>query len=977
LGLSVKLTQKNFWFGCVGWGCFFNICFSAQVFGFRAEPMPAATQKGSVTSYEDSTTRSIPLDQKQLLAAGDLQKAGVSVQWDRLVNSPSSVRGKGLGVKPLSGQSVAASVFVGTYGQRAIAVLQNLAPLYGIGDAASELKPNGTDPIDELGFRHQRLSQVFRGVPVVGADIKVHFDKEGVPYEVSGRFIPGVALDPKPLINANQAIASAVADFVNHRGFPQAKTIEQPQLVIYAMVNPPQLAYQLAISDSPTRVYRYWVNAKTGAVIDAVNQVCSILPPSSKGKAATIKGTILAGEGGRILSLAGWSENQVYYMYNPAGYNYVFNNDGAESPPPFSFPTANSAYPDGGTYAYRTSTDWGTSDPNEVSVAANIAYTMNYYKTVHNRNSVDDAGTIVPTISHFGQNFVNAFWSGGNPGYMVFGDGDGSTANCLATLDVCGHEVTHGVTQYTAGLVYKNESGALNESFSDIFGATIEFNFQADDRSGYPNKKPGTADWLLGEDCWLSSTALRDMRNPANSATVGSGGEQPSKYKGTYWYTGTGDNGGVHYNSGVQNFFYYLLCDGGSGTNDGISYRVTGITITNARRVAYRALTVYCSGSTDYKAVRNAWVSAATDLNPTWASSVKAAWDAVGVAATGITSALSVTATRNSPMTPYTITATDNPTSYTASGLPAGLRLSGAIIPGTPTAKGTFASTISALTSAGTYIATLNFTITEAPSTNNDNFANARLLEDFSFLDKASSLSASRETGEPAHAGQTAAKSLWWKWTAVGNGRLQVNTKGSSFDTVLAVYTGSSLGALTPVTSNDNVATSVKYSQVDFTTTRGTTYYFAVDGKSGASGAVILNGIGTSLAGPSNDNFTSATSVSGGTWTISGSNFNATRETDEPNHGATSGYSSVWFSWSPTVSGLYTLSTSGSGFDTLLGVYTGTDFSSLTQVAVNNNSTTGMTWSKVRFTATAGTTYYIAVDGSNKASGRYSLTISK
>ena len=971
----IKILKKSFsnWFGCI---CLLQFFFLAPAFAFRAEQVPAPSQGDKSAKQNLIEPSPVSPTQQQAAATDELRKLNVSVDWDSRVNSPASVRGKGLGVKPLSGQSVAASVFVGTYGQRAIAVLQNLAPLYGIQSASSELQANGSEQTDELGFRHQRLSQVFRGVTVVGADLKVHFDNEGLPYEVSGRFIPGITLDPKPSINANQAIASAVADFVNKRGFPQAKTIEQPQLVIYAMSHPPQLAYQLAISDSPTHTFRYWVDAKTGTVIDAINQVCSILPPSSKGKAATIKGTILAGEGGRVLSLGGWSENQVYYMYDPASYNYVFNNDGAETDPP-SFSTANSAYPDGGTYAYRTSTDWGTSDPNEVSVAANIAYTMSYYKTVHNRNSVDDAGTVVPTICHFGQNFVNAFWSGGSPGYMAFGDGDGSTATCLATLDVCGHEVTHGVTQYTAGLIYKDESGALNESFSDIFGTNVEFNFQADNRSGYPNKKPGTADWLCGEDCWVSSTALRDLRNPANSATVGSGGEQPSKYKGTYWYTGTRDNGGVHQNSGVQNFFYYLLSEGGSGTNDGISYRVTGITITNARRVAYRALTIYCSKSTDYKAVRNAWVSAAQDLNPTWVSSVKAAWDAVGVAATGITSALSVTATRNSPITPYTITATDNPTSYTATDLPAGLRLSGAIISGTPTSKGTFASTISAVTSAGTYTATLNFTITDPPLTNNDNFANARLLEDFSFLDKASSSSATRETGEPAHAEQTAAKSLWWKWTAVGNGRLQVSTKGSSFDTVLAVYTGASLAALKPVTSNDNVATSVKYSQVDFTTTRGTTYYFAVDGKSGASGAITLTGAGTSLAGPSNDNFTSATSVSGGVWTISGSNFNATRETGEPNHGATSGYSSVWFSWSPTVSGQYTLSTSGSGFDTLLGVYTGTDFTDLTQVAANNNSTTGVTWSKVRFPATAGTTYYFAVDGANKASGRYSLTISK
>jgi len=970
----IKILKKSFsnWFGCI---CLVQFLFLSQAFAFRGETVPAPSQVDKSVKQNPVQASPISPSQQQIVACDELRKMSVSVEWDSRVNSPASVRGKGLGVKPLSGQSVAASVFVGTYGQRAIAVLQNLAPLYGIQNASSELQANGSAKTDELGFRHQRLIQIYRGIPIVGADLNVHFDNGGIPYEVSGRFISGITLDTKPSINANQAIASAVADFVNKRGFPQAKTIEQPQLVIYAMSNPPQLVYQLVISDDPTRMYRYWVNAKTGSVIDAMNQVCSILPPSSKGKPATIKGTILAGEGGRVLSFSGWSENQVYYMYSPTSYNYVFNNDGATSSPPF--PSGSSAYPDAGTYAHRTSTDWGTSDPNEVSVAANIAYTMNYYKTVHNRSSVDDAGIIVPTVSHFGQNYVNAFWSGGTPGYMAFGDGDGSTATCLATLDVCGHEVAHGVTQYTAGLIYKNESGALNESFSDIFGANVEFNFQADDRSGYPNKKPGMADWLLGEDCMVSSTAVRDMRNPANSATVGSGGEQPSKYKGKHWYTGTGDNGGVHYNSGVQNFFYYLLCEGGTGTNDGISYRVTGITITNARRVAYRALTVYCDKNTDYKAVRNAWISAAQDLNPTWVSSVKAAWDAVGVGATGITSALSVTATRNSPMTPYTITATDNPTSYTATALPAGLRLSGAIISGTPTAKGTFASTISALTSAGRYTETLNFTITEPPSTNNDNFAQARLLEDFSFLDKSSSSSATRETGEPAHAGQTAAKSLWWKWTAVGNGRLQVSTKGSSFDTVLAVYTGASLAALKPVTSNDNVATSVKYSQVDFTTTRGTTYYFAVDGKSGASGAIILTGAGTSLAGPSNDNFTSATSVSGGVWTISGSNFNATRETGEPNHGATSGYSSVWFSWRPTVSGQYTLATSGSGFDTLLGIYTGTDLAGLTQVAANNNSASGVTWSKVRFTATAGTEYYIAVDGLNRSSGRFSLQLSK
>ena len=259
-----------------------------------------------------------------------------------------------------------------------------------------------------------------------------------------------------------------------------------------------------------------------------------------------------------------------------------------------------------------------------------------------------------------------------------------------------------------------------------------------------------------------------------------------------------------------------------------------------------------------------------------------------------------------------------------------------------------------------------------------DNFAEASSIPSTSsFTLNASSSLATRETREPAHAGQTAKKSLWWKWTAIGNGRLKISTKGSRFDTVLAVYRGSSLANLRAVTSNDNAVTGVKYSQVDFTTTRGTTYYFAVDGKSGASGAVTLTGSGTSLSGPSNDNFTSARAVSGTTWRVSGSNFNATRETDEPNHGGKSGYASVWFQWTPTRSGSYTITTRGSGFDTLLGVYTGTELNALTLVGANNNSAARVTWSKIRFAATAGTAYSIAVDGSNRSSGRYSLTLSK
>jgi hypothetical protein len=324
-----------------------------------------------------------------------------------------------------------------------------------------------------------------------------------------------------------------------------------------------------------------------------------------------------------------------------------------------------------------------------------------------------------------------------------------------------------------------------------------------------------------------------------------------------------------------------------------------------------------------------------------------------------------------------TVVATSDPTGTLAASLSSAvsqgiyyLRVAPSSEPNGSTVGYTTYGSIGAYTLSGTFPSNVGYA---------DNFAEASSIPSTSsFTLNASSSLATRETSEPAHAGQTATKSLWWKWTAIGNGRLQVNTKGSAFDTVLAVYSGSSLATLRAVTSNDNAVTGVKYSQVDFTTSRGTTYYFAVDGKSGASGAITLTGSGTSLSGPSNDNFTSASAVSGTTWKVSGSNFNATRETDEPNHGGTtSGYASVWFQWTPTTSGSYTLTTSGSGFDTLLGVYTGTEINALTLVGANNNSAAGVTWSKIRFSATAGTAYSIAVDGANRSSGRYSLTLSR
>ena len=266
-----------------------------------------------------------------------------------------------------------------------------------------------------------------------------------------------------------------------------------------------------------------------------------------------------------------------------------------------------------------------------------------------------------------------------------------------------------------------------------------------------------------------------------------------------------------------------------------------------------------------------------------------------------------------------------------------------------------------------------------------DNFVNAASLgsrTSFSGVE-GSTVSATAEAGEPAHAGAAAAKSLWWKWTAPGAGTMRLDTKGSGFPTRLAVYTGSSLSSLRGLASGARIHPYFNHSQVDFSFSRGTTYYVAVDGIGGASGSVVLNGAAVMPRGPAHDNFGSAQTLTGTSATVRGSSFNATREEGEPQHfqpntnntlGYT-GFCSVWHRWTAPASGTYTASTDGSTFDTLLGVYTGDDIGLLTKVAANDNASSAVRWSRARFNAVAGTTYFLAVDGVGRKGGAYVLTL--
>jgi PKD repeat protein len=200
---------------------------------------------------------------------------------------------------------------------------------------------------------------------------------------------------------------------------------------------------------------------------------------------------------------------------------------------------------------------------------------------------------------------------------MTYGDGDGVNYRPLTSLDVIGHEITHGVTEHSAGLIYSYESGALNESFSDIFGVAIDY---------FAN--PNEANFLIGDQISLKSNGLRDMENPNSKG-------DPNTYKGAYWKTGSQDYGGVHSNSGVQNYWFYLLVNGGTGTNDNsFSYTLNGIGMEAAAAISYRNLTVYLTPNSTYLDARNYAIQAAKDIYGACSEEVDAvakAWYAVGV----------------------------------------------------------------------------------------------------------------------------------------------------------------------------------------------------------------------------------------------------------------------------------------------------------------------------------------------------------
>ncbi|KMM38008.1 M4 family metallopeptidase [Guptibacillus hwajinpoensis] len=461
---------------------------------------------------------------------------------------------------------------------------------------------------DELGFTVFRLQQLYEGTPVYGSTQTVHVDQDGVLTALSGTVIPNLEskkeLKKATKFKKQDAIQKAEADL----GFsPNYEQKPESNLVVYNEGDSATYAYHVTLnflSPEPGN-WQYIIDAKSGDVLTSFNALHEAKKEGvgKPGGGDNITGTTTTGTGTGVLgdqkTFNTLLSSSTYYLKDTTRGGGVFTYD-----------AANRTKLPGSLWADADNKFNASYDAAAVDAHYYASATYDYYKDVFNRNSYDGNGAPLKSTVHYGRNYNNAFWNGSQ---MVYGDGDGSTFVSLSGgEDVVAHELTHAVTDTTADLIYQNESGALNESMSDVFGTLVEF---------HDNNNP---DWLIGEDIYTPGTsgdALRSMSDPTQFG-------DPAHYSERY--TGTQDNGGVHINSGIMNKAAYLLSEG--GTFYGVT--VSGIGKDKLGAIYYRTLTQYLTASSNFSQMRSAAVQAATDLYGASSSevqSVNKAFDAVGV----------------------------------------------------------------------------------------------------------------------------------------------------------------------------------------------------------------------------------------------------------------------------------------------------------------------------------------------------------
>ncbi|MES2774340.1 MAG: M4 family metallopeptidase [Bacteroidota bacterium] len=492
---------------------------------------------------------------------------------------------------------------------------------------------------DQGGMEHSRFRQTYLGIPIDNSEYIAHFRNGSL------QTFNGLAVEIKTQQNANARLSEkqaldmglknddastykwenqALMDDLKKRKGDRNATYYPNGLLCWLVSKDHaslRLVYKFDVeAANPDKFFRMYVDANTGAIVKT-------LPLESNCDGATVN-TIFNGNQnistekytGTLWRLRDDCKSAVFHVRDWNSANCT------ESPQEID----------------NTTNTWTTMNERfgaTVLWLCNQSY--NYWNDVRGLDSYDDGGGDI-------DGYINAMFDGdgstsgcqptANNASMSFTGGRlkvglssaGTLTNSYATVDIIGHEFAHAVTGASAGLDYQDESGALNESFSDIFGeANEQYVF-------------GSNDWLIGEE--RDNGALRDMSDPKDFG-------HPDTYLGTNWATGTGDNGGVHTNSGVQNYWFYLLTTGGSGTNDnGDTYSVSGIGLTKASAIAASNLLNYLSSTSQYSDARTNSIQAAVDLYGACSNEVKQttnAWYAVGVGAQYFDATVTITSNYN------------------------------------------------------------------------------------------------------------------------------------------------------------------------------------------------------------------------------------------------------------------------------------------------------------------------------------------
>ncbi|MFG2791854.1 M4 family metallopeptidase [Streptomyces sp. NPDC048419] len=595
---------------------------------------------------------------------------------------------------------------------------------------------------DNDGTVHTRYERTYAGLPVLGGDLVVH-----TPPASLAKGTVSTTFNNKRTIKVASTTATFSKSAAQSKALKTAKaldaerpTADSARKVIWAGSGTPKLAWETVIGGlqddgTPSRLHVV-TDAVTGKELGRYQDIKTGTGNTQYSGTVTLN-TTLSG-----------STYQLYDTTRGGHKTYSLNNGTS------------------GTGTLMTDSDdvWGTgSGSNTQTAGADAAYgaqeTWDFYKNTFGRSGIKNDGAAAYSRVHYSSGYVNAFWDD-SCFCMTYGDGSGNT-HALTSLDVAGHEMSHGVTSNTAGLDYTGESGGLNEATSDIFGTGVEF---------YANNSSDVGDYLIGEKIDINGdgSPLRYMDKPSKD-----GGSADS------WYSGVG-NLDVHYSSGPANHMFYLLSEG-SGTKviNGVTYNsptsdgvaVTGIGRAAALQIWYKALTTYMTSSTNYAGARTAALNAAAALygtNSTQYAGVGNAFAGINVGSHITPPSSGVTVTNPGSQSSTVGTAASLQISagstnsgsltYAASGLPTGLSINSStgVISGTPTTAGTYSTTVTVTDSTGA-TGTASFTWTVSTS-GGGTCTSAQLLSNPGFESgntgwTASSGVITTDTGEAAHGG--------------------------------------------------------------------------------------------------------------------------------------------------------------------------------------------------------------------------------